>query len=276
MIRADLHVHTYYSDGLLSPAEVVAEGIKNGLNAIAVTDHDCMLAFPEFSAVCREKGITAISGIEISAYEKEVKIHTLGYNVNAESPCFKQFYNKLYEGAIKRTEDIIYKLNKNGVRLNMDEVAKERKSPLSPIHAMHVASAGSKKGYAKTAVSFYTKYLAYGKCAYSSICRPSPEEAIEVINESGGFASLAHPGRIFMDRDKLLKLIAKLKACRLSGIEGVYSAHTQKETAYYKEIAKEFGLLVTGGSDTHALGGNRKIGTPPFYIDEALADKLKI
>ena len=275
-MRADLHVHTYYSDGLLSPAEVALEGVKNGLNAIAITDHDYMLAFNEFSAVCKEKGITAISGIEISAYEKDVKIHTLGYNLNGESPCFKEFYKKLYDGSVKRTEDIIFKLEKNGVKLDIDEIINERRSPLSPIHAMYIAIAGCRKGYAKTPFAFYNQYLAYGRCGFSSICRPSPEEAIEVINSSGGFASLAHPGRIEMGRDDLMRLIAKLKACNLSGIEGVYSAHTQVETAYYKEIAKEFGLLVTGGSDTHVLGGSKKIGTPPFFIDEALGSKLGI
>lgn len=276
MIRADLHVHTYYSDGLMSPAEVADQALKNGLNAVAVTDHDCMLAYPEFFSLCRERGITAVSGIEISAYEGEVKVHTLGYGIKGESPAFSSFSRELYEGSIKRTEDILFKLNKNGVRLDMDEVQRERKSSLSPIHAMYIAIAGCKKGYAKTPFDFYMQYLAYGRCGFSAICRPSPEEAIEVINSSGGFASLAHPGRIDMGRDELLRLIKKLKACRLSGIEGVYSAHTLKETAYYKEIAKEFSLLITGGSDTHVLGGSKKIGTPPFYIDEALGCKLGI
>lgn len=276
MIRADLHVHTYYSDGLMSPAEVAFEAAKNGLNAIAVTDHDCMLAYPELKESCNKNGIKAVSGIEVSAYEGNVKIHTLGYNINAESSDFKQFANALYEGSIMRTEDILFKLNKNGVRLNFDEVLNERKSQLSPVHAMHIARAGANKGYAKTPYSFYAEYLAFGKCAFSNISRPTPEQTVEVIRALGGFASLAHPARIELEKDELLRLIKKLKDCGLGGIEGVYSTHTSMETAYYKETAKALNLLVTGGSDTHVKGGRKTIGTPQFFIDEALAEKLGI
>lgn len=275
-LRADLHIHTYYSDGLMPPAEVVSEASKKGLNALAVTDHDCMLACTEISELCKQKGIRAISGIEVSAYENGVKIHTLGYNLNAESADFRQFCKRLYDGSIKRTEDILYKLDKLGVRLTMDDVLKQRKSPLSPVHAMYIARAGAEKGYTNTPFSFYNEYLAFGKPAFSGLCRPTPEEAVEVINASGGFASLAHPARIELDKDELLRLIKKLKACGLCGIEGVYSTHTVNETAYYKETAKAFNLVVTGGSDTHVKGGRKEIGTPAFFIDEALADKLGI
>lgn len=276
MIRADLHIHTFYSDGVMSPAEVVFEAAEKGLNAIAVTDHDCMLAYPEIKALCNEKGIKAVSGIEVSAYENGVKIHTLGYNIDGENPNFKQFLKSLYEGSVKRAEDILFKLNKNGVRLSMDEVLKQRKSSLSPVHAMYIAGAGAEKDYAKTPFNFYTEYLASGGCAFSGICRPTPEEAINVINACGGFASLAHPARIELDNNELLRLLEKLVGCGLGGIEGVYSTHTAKETAYYKETAKAFNLLVTGGSDAHAKGGRKEIGTPVFFADEALAEKLGI
>ena len=276
MIRADLHVHTYYSDGLMSPAEVVSEAVKNGLNAIAVTDHDCMLAYPELKESCDKSGIKAVSGIEVSAYENGVKIHTLGYNLNGESSDFRQFAKALYDGSLKRTEDVLFKLNKNGVRINFDEVLNERTSPLSPVHAMYIARAGARKGYANTAYSFYSEYLAFGKCAFSYVARPTPEQAVEVIRAAGGFASLAHPARISLSKDELLRLIKKLKDCGLGGIEGVYSTHTAMETAYYKETAKALNLLVTGGSDTHVKGGRKIIGTPQFFIDEALAEKLGI
>lgn len=273
-LRADLHVHTYFSDGLLSPAEVAAEAANNGVQLLAVTDHDCMLAFPEMSKQCAQYGVKTVSGIEVSAYEDGVKIHTLGYNVNGENPAFKQFEKQLYEGSLKRTEDILFKLNNSGVKLNIDEVLKQRKSPESPVHAMYIARAGAQKGYANTPFSFYTEYLAPRKCGYSAVCRPSPELAIEVINASGGFASLAHPGRVELSKDGLLQLVKKLKDCGLCGIEGVYSTHTVTETAYYKEMAKTFGLVVTGGSDTHFKGGKKEIGLPVFFADEALAEKL--
>ncbi|MDE6597039.1 MAG: PHP domain-containing protein [Clostridia bacterium] len=276
MIRADLHIHTYFSDGLMSPAEVVNEAAVNGLNVIAVTDHDTMLATGEVSALAKERGIISVRGIEVSAYEGELKLHTLGYNVDYKCSDYKSFAKRLYDGSVKRAEDIIYKLNKNGVALSMEEVLAQKTVNDTPIHGMHISRAGAAKGYASSPFNFYLKYLAGGKCASSCICRLTPEETIEVIDACGGFASLAHPARIDLDRSGVAALVKKLVPLGLGGIEGVYSTHTANDTAYYKELAKTYRLVLTGGSDTHYKEGNKKIGTPAFYIDEALAEKLKI
>lgn len=273
-LKADLHIHTFYSDGLMSPAEAVSEAAAKGVGVLAVTDHDCALAYPQVYELCRDKGIRAVSGIEISAYDNGVKIHTLGYKMDCGNADFKRFLQKLYDGSLIRTEDIIFKLNKSGIRLCAEEVLKQRACPSAPVHGMHIARAGAAKGYAKSAFAFYTQFLAVGKCAFSDIGRPEPQEAIEAVNACGGFASLAHPARIELGEEDKLRLIRKLKDYGLCGIEGVYSTHTAKETAYYKETAKAFNLLVTGGSDTHIKGGKKEIGTPAFYMDEALAEKL--
>lgn len=270
-LRADLHLHTYYSDGLLSPAEVVREAMRNGVELIAVTDHDCMLGCVGAENV----GVKVVAGIEVSAYIGDVKIHTLGYNLNAGCAVFKDFCAELYEGSLKRADDIVKKLNKNGVRVTFDEVCAYRRDKNSPVHSMHVARVCAGKGYSGgNAFTFFNNFLAYGKCAYSCICRPSPEKTVEVINACGGFSSLAHPGRIDMPAGDLKVLVKKLSNCGLGGIEAVYSAHTVTETAYYKEMAKDNSLLVTGGSDTHVSGGNRRVGTPVFYADGALLEKL--
>ncbi len=275
-LRADLHIHTYYSDGLLSPAEVVALAAANGLDVISITDHDTTLAAEEASSLCNEKGIIFVRGIEVSAYDGELKLHTLGYNVDCNCADFCEFSKRLYDGSVRRAEDIVYKLNKNGVRISMEEVLAQQVKKNIPVHGMHISRAGTKKGYAASPFSFYSQYLANGKCAFSCVGRPSPEETIEVINSSGGFSSLAHPGRIDSDKSGVAALVKKLAACGLCGIEGVYSTHTEVDTAYYKELAKTYRLVVTGGSDTHYKEGNKKIGTPVFYLGEALAEKLGI
>lgn len=277
MMRADLHVHTYCSDGRMSPAEVVEEAKNNGVRLLAVTDHDCMLACAEVKRAGEKAGITTVNGIEVSAYVDDVKIHTLGYNIDSEKPEFKAFLKELYEGSLKRSEDIISKLNKNGIDITMKEVLSSRKVSVSPVHAMHIAFACAEKGYCGgNASAFFFEYLAWGKCAYSNLCRPSPDRTVELISSCGGFSSLAHPGRIDMEKSKLVKLVEKLKACGLGGIEAVYTTHTVTETAYFKEMAKAYSLLVTGGSDTHFKGGRYKIGEPEYYADEAIADKLGI
>ena len=272
-----MHMHTHYSDGALPPEEIVKAAKKNGVDFIAVTDHDCTLGFGETASACSKEGIKTVIGIEVSAYEGDVKIHTLGYGMDVNNPEFIQFEKKLYEGSFTRTEDIVYKLNKNGVKITLEEIANRRASKMSPIHTMHVAFACAEKGYCGgNPFKFIPEYLDWGKCAYSNVCRPSPEETVRIIADCGGFSSVAHPGRIDMAKDELTALVRKLKSCGLGGIEAVYTTHTVTETAYYKEMAKAFSLIVTGGSDTHYIGGKYDIGTPEYYLDEALAKKFAI
>lgn len=263
-MKADLHIHSYYSDGGMSPAEALSLAKANGVDLIALTDHDTMAGSGEISAV---------RGVEISAYDNDTKVHVLCYNPDES---IDGFLKSLFKGSFERTEDIIYKLNKSGVAVTFNEVEAERFSKEIPIHAMHIARVGARKGYASTPFAFYEKYLALGCPAFSNIARPSPEEALEIISAAGGFSSLAHPGRIDVSSEELKKLIKRMKVCGLGGIEAVYSSHTFNETAYYKELAKEYGLLVTGGSDTHYKGGSKRIGEPVFEPSEELLQKLGI
>ncbi len=275
-MRADLHLHTYYSDGQFSPAEIVGRAKACGLQLIAVTDHDTALASEEVKELCKDEGLKSVNGIEVSAYDGDVKIHILGYNIDINCADYKNFSEKLYKGSFTRAEDIIFKLNKMGVKIDMREVLAERKCSLSPVHAMYIARAASEKGYAQTPFKFYTEYMNTGKGAYSNLCRPDPETAVEFIHACGGIASLAHPDRIELSKDGVKELIKRLKGVNLDGIEAVYSTHTAIKTAYYKETAKAFNLLVTGGSDAHYPSGSKKIGTPFFEADTQLLKSLKI
>lgn len=273
-MRADFHIHTHYSDGKLTPADVAVLAKRAGVELVSVTDHDTVAGSAEAEKYCKERGIAFVRGIEVSAYFGDVKIHTLGYGMDIKNADFKDFLKELRAGSVTRTEDIIYKLNKAGVALTMEEVVAERFSKDTPIHAMHVSWAGAKKGYASSPFAFFTKYLAYGAPAFSNICRPSPEQTAEIITAAGGVCSLAHPARIDLGKEEKITLIKRMRVCGLCGIEAVYSAHTAKETAYYKEIASKLGLIVTGGSDTHYAEGNRQIGTPYFQPDNSLLHKL--
>ena len=274
MIRADLHIHTYYSDGLMSPADAVAEAKANAVGLISVTDHDCMLACKETESLCAGAGLRSVNGIEVSAYENGVKIHILGYGADADNSDFKQFLDELYLSSFARAEDIIAKLRRNGIEISLDEILKYRKHDRAPVHTMHISRACAEKGYCGNAFAFYEKYLASGRCAFSDIGRPPPSRAVEAVAAGGGVCSLAHPGRIAMSKSRLLELIGKLKDRGLYGIEAVYTTHTVTETAYYKETAAAFGLEITGGSDTHFADGRHKIGSPAFYLDEAVAKRL--
>lgn len=275
MIKADMHVHTNASDGLFTPEEVVKFALSAGLKALAVTDHDTVYNTLKVNTLCKNSGIYGINGIEVSAYFGTVKVHTLGFGFDIENPQLNEFLKGLYLGSIKRAEDVIQKLNSCGVKLTIEEAAAERAHQQIPVHTMHICRAASKKGYASNPYDFYKRYLIFGKPAFSNICRPSPEQAIKAINCAGGIAVIAHPGRVELNKCDLRALISSLAAAGLQGIEAVYSTHTAKETAYFKELAEELNLFVTGGSDTHFYGGNRSLGVPEFYPSTALRQKLR-
>lgn len=275
-MTADLHIHTYASDGALSPKEVAALAKSAGLGCLSVTDHDTTANTEEVRAECEKFGIKAVNGIEVSAYDWDVKIHTLGYGFDNNCDIFRGFLEKLRENSFERAADIVKKLNAVGVRITFEEVKAMRAIGSTPIHGMHIASCGAAKGYAPTPHEFYKRYMCPGMPAFSNILRPTPREAVEVINASGGFAVLAHPGRVELSAKRLKVYIKRLTAAGLTGIEAVYSSHTNRETAYYKELAEEFNLIVTGGSDTHYTGGSKKIGKPLFEVGEALGRRLGI
>lgn len=273
-MRADLHVHTYFSDGLLSPEQVVLTAAANGVELLAVTDHDCALAYDEAFISGQKHGVKIVRGTEISAYDGDTKLHTLAYGFDNENAGVKSFFKELYLSSLERTEDILFKLNAADVKLSLKEVESQRRVAQSPLHSMHIARAAVERGYALNAFEFYKNFLMRGRAAFSKIGRPSPEKTVEIFTAAGGFCSLAHPGRVDMERGQLRALIKRLKGAGLCGIEAVYSTHTKGQTTYFKELAKEFGLLVTGGSDTHYQSGNNKIGFPYFQPAPALLQKL--
>lgn len=274
-MRADLHTHSYYSDGMLSPRDIADLCVKNGVNLAALTDHDNMNGCEEFARACKACGVTFVRGLEISAYT-DVKVHILGYNLDDGCVAYQKFYSFVCDGALARTADILAKLKKRGMSLSFDEVLRERRCEKSPVHTMYIARAAARKGYSPSPSAFYGDMLAPGRPAYSALGRPSPEYALQTINACGGFASLAHPGRITLDEDEKLSLIRRLKDEGLRGIEAVYSGHTERETAYFKGVAAQFSLLVTGGSDTHYAEGSRAVGTPEFHPSGELLAALGV
>lgn len=276
-MRADMHLHTFYSDGDVSPERVFEKAAQKGLDFICITDHDCICPTHKLSAAKGQLPPIYVPSIEVSAYFGNVKIHMLCYNPDLNNPDMKSFLEELKIGSYRRAEIILNRLKSMGMPLTMREVEAEKAVADTPVHAMHIARAGAKKGYAEDEFKFYYTYLMWGKFAFSTEGRPSPERTAEIASSAGAVVSLAHPGRISLDKNTLKQYIARLRSCGLGGIEGVYTTHTVTETAYFKEIAKELNLFVTGGSDTHFENdGRHRIGLPEFYADTSLLQALKI
>lgn len=271
---ADLHLHSVYSDGLNSPDEICRLAKARGVGLISITDHDTMAGLDVKQEAAKRHGIAYLSGWEISAYEGCEQIHILGYGCEL-GEVYAQFNQKRKDASFARAEDSVKKFNAVGVPLTLQNVLDMRSSPDLPVHTMHIARAAAVY-LGMNANDVYRAYLARGKAANSGIGRPTPREAIDCIHAAGGFASIAHPGRIAMDFDEKERLIISLADYGVDGIESIYTTHTEKETAYFIRLANRLSLHVTGGSDTHYEDETHAVGTPAFTPSQTLLNALKI
>ena len=271
---ADLHLHSVYSDGLNSPDEICRVAKAHGVGLISITDHDTMAGLSAKIEGAKRHGLAYLPGWEISAYDHEEKIHVLGYGCEV-GEAYNAFNQKRKEASFARAEDCVKKFNRLGIPLTLQEVLDMRSAPDLPVHTMHIARAAAVY-LGISAGEVYREYLARGKAANSNIGRPTPQEAIDCIHAAGGFASIAHPGRIELPDDEKERLIIALADYGVDGIESVYTTHTEKETAYFTALAKKLSLFVTGGSDTHFEDETHTIGSPAFTPSDKLLQKLRI
>ena len=275
MIHADLHIHTHYSDGAHSPAYLAEMARDRGVELISLTDHDTLEGLPEKRAAAEREGLLFVSGWEVSAYVGDVKVHVLGYGCEQKEE-YRAFAEERKRSSLIRAEESLKKANALlGLHVTLEDALRERKKEDVPLHTMHVVHAVARKLNMKRG-KVYETYFAGGMPAYSGYGRPSPEEAIEVIHACGGIAVLAHPGRIPMEHGAREELMDRLVERGLNGIECTHTQHTEGETEYFLSYAGARGLLKTGGSDFHAEGTERAIGSPPFYADDALLAALKL
>lgn len=273
-MRADLHLHSVYSDGLYTPDEICFRAVKAGVELISITDHDCMNGEEEKRAAAKKYGLNYLSGWEISAYEGLTKIHITGYNCE-KGEHYQNFLKLRVALSYERARDSLKKLQKLGISVPLEIVLDGMADKSAPVHTMHLSRAVERA----TGIPFdraYEEYLAPGKPAFSALGRPTPKQAIECIHLSGGIASIAHPGRLTLSFSEREKTIYRLKELGVDGIEAYYTTHTNEETAYFSSLAKELSLLKTGGSDTHFEEQTHKIGYPVFYADEELLSRVKI
>lgn len=271
-MRADLHTHSVYSDGLYTPDELCRRAKSNGVELLSVTDHDTMNGEAEKRAAAEKYGLSYVTGWEISAYEGESKIHVTGYGCRFTG-AYETFMRERRRLGFDRAADSVEKLKKAGIFITLEDAKARRADPTSPVHTMHVAQAAAAVS-GMTSGEIYEKFLAPGKLAHSTIGRPTPCEAIDCIHASGGIACIAHPGRITLEFSEREKLISRLADYGADGIEAVYTTHTEEETEYFKRLAGRLGLLVTGGSDTHYESADHRIGYPLFYPSDELLSAL--
>ncbi|MDO8690916.1 MAG: PHP domain-containing protein [Dehalococcoidia bacterium] len=265
----DLHLHSLASDGVLSPAALVALAASEGVHAMALTDHDTTSGISPALMAGREFGIEVIPGIEMTAENGE-ELHILGYFIDITNPALQDTLTRLRRLRVRRAETMVEVLVRLNMPVDWDEVSCQT---WESVGRPHIARAMVARGYVGTQKEAFDRYLEPGMPAYVPMPRPSARQVIDLIRDAGGVASLAHP--IIPNRDEpwnRLKAVAgtlqSLKAAGLAGVEAYYPGYAPDVVQALVEMAESFGLIPTGGSDFHTPNGRV---TSPGGIDAPIA-----
>jgi hypothetical protein len=249
----DLHVHTNMSDGSLSPAEVVRLSAQKGLQAIAITDHDTISGIAEAQAEGLKLGVEVISGVEMSVEWNPGIVHILGFFIRSDDRNLLESLAYLAQGRHDRIPKIVSKLSDCGVHISVEEVARESGGgvPGRP----HVANVMVRNGIVSRVQEAFDLYLGKGAPAYVKKTKVLPGEAMRVIREAGGMPVLAHPYSVDEhDNSRIREIVRGLVRQGLEGIEVYYPKHTAEQTRMFLNLALEFDLAITGGTDFHGAG----------------------
>jgi len=245
----DLHLHSTFSDGSLTPEALVERADKLGLTAIALTDHDSTDGLDRFRAACAGRVLAGIGGVEISCDVARGTMHLLGYFVDPDHAALANVLRQIRDGRSVRNEKIRAKLKDLGLELTAEEVAARAGEEV--VGRPHFAGAMQARGYVKSTSEAFEKYLAKGRPAYADRFRLSPADGIAAIRQAGGVPVLAHPLTLDLNDGELRARVRQLAEWGLGGIEAYYSEHSADRAGQYVELARAFGLALTGGSDFH-------------------------
>lgn len=243
-MTADLHIHTNYSDGFLTPEQIVAVARQIGLTTISITDHDSVGGVEQAIRAGQASQIEVIPGVELNTKLGDREIHILGYFIDQRSAPLSEALAEARKTRVQRARMIVEKLNELDIAIEYDDV--ERLVGHSAIGRPHIARILCERGYTDSVQGAFERYLKIGAPAYVGLIKWNPYEAIEVVRNAGGIPVLAHPGCYKAD-----DLIPELQAKGLQGLEVYCLKHSPSQTEHYFKIAQEKGLLVTGGSDFH-------------------------
>ena len=280
MVRVDLHLHTTFSDGKLTPAELVNLCYRRGLRVISVSDHDSTEGLPEALEAAEELGeMRIIPGVELSTDIPGAEVHLLGYFLDWSSPELRDTLRRFREGREDRAERMVERLDALGVHLDFERV--KEVSGGGAIGRPHIAQVMVEKGYVRYPRDAFDKYLGRGGAAYVERSKMTPRQAIGLILTYGGVPVMAHPtySSAKSGREGLKDvegILLDLKRVGLAGVEVYYGDYTPEQVAGLRETADGLGLIPCGGSDYHASGdpGEPEPGSvgPPAWVVEKLEE----
>ena len=266
--RADLHTHTHHSDGQLAPADLVAKARQHGVQALAITDHDTVDGLEEGLAAGRAHGIEVIAGVELSVTVGDEEIHLLGYFFDPQHEGLQRHLRRFRQHRHRRAEKMVERLGAMDVPLTFEAVLDEAQG--GAIGRPHVAAALVRAGHVASHQEAFERYIKDGAPAWVAKPRFPAEAALALLHEAGGLGVIAHPGHWTSDA-----VLMALVRAGLDGVEVVHPAHDDTLRRYYRQQARDFGLIETGGSDYHGFRPQDEANLGRYTIPYPQLDRIR-
>lgn len=251
-LRYDLHCHSTYSDGLLKPAEVVRRAALRGVDVLALTDHDETDGLAEARSAARDARIRLIDGAELSVSWRDITLHVIALNIDAECAALRDGLASIREGRAQRARRMGEELASAGIA---DAYAGAMRFVTSArlISRTHFARHLVETGHARDTRDVFRRFLVRGKPGYVQHQWATLAEAIGWIHAARGQAVLAHPGRYKVE-GRMRELLGEFRDTGGDGIEVLSSSHTEAQYTEFARYARMFGMLASSGSDFHGPG----------------------
>jgi predicted metal-dependent phosphoesterase TrpH len=245
----DLHTHTQYSDGTLTPAELLARAHARGVEVLALTDHDVTDGLEEAAACARRHGIRLVPGVEISVSWERQTIHIVGLHVDPGNRALQAGLARIRERRDERGRSMSRRLEARGMVGVESGVREQVRGPI--VSRTHYARYLVAAGYARDLKGAFKKYLGQGRPAYVSAEWAELHEAVGWIRDAGGQAVVAHPARYHFTQTRLRRFLTDFKVAGGEGLEVVSGSHSPEECRRFARVAVEHDLLASAGSDYH-------------------------
>lgn len=253
-LNADLHCHSTVSDGLLAPADLVRRAHGNGVELLALTDHDELGGLAEARAAADEIGLRFVDGVEVSiSWGDDQTVHIVGLGIDPANPVLAEGLQQVRSGRDARAARMAAELDKAGIHGAYEGALRYAGNP-ALVSRAHFARYIVEQGHAKDVKSVFDYWLAKGKPGYVAHSWASLEDALGWIVGAGGIGVIAHPGRYRLSRTERHELFGTFKDLGGRGIEVLSGAHKDDEVREFTRIAREFGFLASRASDFHGPG----------------------
>ena len=269
----DLHMHSYYSDGTMSPREIVEDAKKRNVQLIAITDHNVLDSYTELKEAAEEFGIKVIRGVEIDARFEDIVVHILAYNFEDNENLFNLVHkakNELLETSI----ELIKRMENDYENISSEDYEAydydKRKGGWKGIHYLFDRGITSELF---EGVKYYGQY----KCGHEYFDYPTVEEVVKAVHEANGYVVLAHPCNYYKNntKEEVLEKLEKFKSIGIDGVECYYPTNSEMMTETCVEFCKNNDMIITVGSDSHGEFGAVSKGIE-YYIGAVKKDSSEL